>query len=91
MATFNDVKIFHDGIKIVSAAKGEVAPPPAAFLTVDKPDWQVIIGPTLLPKYLQKLCVVKATRNGKPYEANYKITGIVLGGPGAIKLAPVRD
>ena len=89
MATFNDVSVLHNGKKIASARTGEVAPPPAAFLTLNGPDWHVTIGPTYLSQYLQKTCVVTATRNGKPYKANYKLTGIILGGAGVIKLSPI--
>jgi hypothetical protein len=90
MATFKDVSVFHNGTKIASVPTGEVAPPPAAFLTLNGPDWHVPIGPSYLPKYLQQACVVTATRNGSPYKANYKIIGVILGGSGVIKLTPVK-
>jgi len=84
MATINDVSIFHNGKKIASAAKGEIAPPPAANLTVVNPTWASGITSKGQLGYLQQTCQVKATALGRPYNGNFKITGIV--GNGTIKL-----
>jgi hypothetical protein len=82
MATINDVSIFDNGKKIASAATGELAPPPAANLTLENAGWHV--PEALMNGYLQKTCEVTATAAGKPWKGTFIITGIVL--PRTIKL-----
>jgi hypothetical protein len=81
MAEIHDVSIFYNGKKIASAAIGEIAPPPAANLTLENAGWHV---PNALDNYLQKTCEVTATAAGQPWKGTFIITGIVL--PRTIKL-----
>jgi hypothetical protein len=84
MATINNVKISVNGQQVATAAAGEIAPPPAANLTVDNPNWLVPAGKPAGVAFLQKRCQVTATAVGQPFQANYTISSIV--GDGKIKL-----
>ncbi len=82
MAKIFDVSIFQNGKKIASAAEGEIAPPPAANLTLQNAGWHV--PEALMNNYLQTTCEVTATAAGQPWKGTFIITGIVL--PRTIKL-----
>jgi hypothetical protein len=79
MATINGVDIYAGPTRIASAATGEIAPPPAANLTITNANWYVPDG----RHYLQQMCRVTATAAGQPWGGTYRLTGIIL--PGTIK------
>src|SRR5215470_19762937 len=84
MATITNLTISVGSTVIATAPSGEIAPPPAAPLTVEDASWRVDFKRAL--DYLQQNCKVSATAAGRPFNANYKITGIV--GGKTIKLTP---
>jgi hypothetical protein len=74
MATINNVEILVGGKLIATAKTGEIAPPPAASLTVSNPRWAP--GINGWADYLQKKCRVTATAVGRPFVGNFTIAGI---------------
>jgi hypothetical protein len=83
MATIDNVTISVNGAVIATAPSGEIAPPPAANLTVEGATWTN--GQRGALNYLQRDCAVNATALGRPFNDTYKITGIT-GGFNTIKL-----
>jgi hypothetical protein len=79
MATINGVDIYAGPIRIASAATGDIAPPPAANLTITNANWHVANE----MNYLQQMCRVTATAAGQPWQGTYRLSGIIL--PGTIK------
>jgi hypothetical protein len=80
MATISNVSLVIGTQTIATAATGEIAPPPAANLTITNAGWYVRDQ----LDYLQRVCEVRATAAGQPWKGTFKITGITL--PGLIKL-----
>ncbi len=76
MATITNVSISVGKTQVATAAEGELAPPPAANLTVQNAQWATGITPKGKLDYLQKKCRVTATAAGRPWAGNFKITGI---------------
>ncbi len=84
-ATIENVTISVANTVLASAPSGEIAPPPAAPLTVTGATWKVGYKQAL--NYLQKTVTVSAVAAGKPFRGNYKIIGI-SGDDKTVKLAP---
>jgi hypothetical protein len=83
--TITNVTIYDGDKAIATAPSGVIAAPPEVLLTITGTSWNGGLS-EVLKKYLQKTVSVRATRNGAPYNANLRITGI--GGNGVTKLAP---
>jgi hypothetical protein len=87
MATITGVSISFGGMVIATAQSGEIAPPPAANLTIENAQWAPGVTPKGKLDYLQKACRVTATAAGQPWAGNFTITGIK--GENTIKLTAV--
>jgi hypothetical protein len=85
MAIIENVTISEHGMVIANAPSGEIAPPPAAPLTINNASWKV--GSKEVLKYLEKTCQVSATAANTAWKGNYKITSI-SGDDKTIKMEP---
>lgn len=72
---------------IATAPSGEIAPPPAALLTLTNVNWNM--GSKQVLNYLQKTVKVSATAAGRPWGGNFTITSI-SGDDKTVKLAPAQ-